>query len=387
MMAPSVDDHEFNDDLLLHESDRRLAARKYPSIFHVLDDRELRKLFIEYDVPANRAKRKGLRAGFWAIGFGFGALAAAAAEILFIHSASDIHPAGGWAERAEAGVTVVSFVFGVLSFSIGSVGVLFATRKRDWLYRRLMGESVRQFHFQTLAFRLPEILTSLKDDRARAKLLSDRIDRLESFKARMVGKLDAVFTPAIDEDENSEPWRQDGMKTNGPSLSGEIKDLEPLFDAYRELRILHQLGYANCKLQDDHRIFSSMPRTQLANLSQVGFTLIIVLLILHFCVFLSALPPLPDSIRVVFHHPFFIVVIIWVALAALATRAIEQGLQPEREIERYRQYRFAVRAILEGYDEAPSQAAKAQIMREMERLVFDEMRNFLIANERSRFVM
>jgi hypothetical protein len=30
----------------------------------------------------------------------------------------------------------------------------------------------------------------------------------------------------------------------------------------------------------------------------------------------------------------------------------------------------------------PSQAAKAQIMREMERLVFDEMRNFLIANER-----
>jgi Domain of unknown function (DUF4365) len=68
-------------------------------------------------------------------------------------------------------------------------------------------------------------------------------------------------------------------------------------------------------------------------------------------------------------------------------RAIEQGLQPEREIERYQQYRSAVRAILERYDEAPSQAAKIEIMREMERLSFDEMRNFLITNERSRFVM
>ena len=198
MMAPSVDEHKFNDDLLLHESDRELAARKFPSIVHVLDHPELRKLFIEYDAPANRAKRNGLRAGFWAIGLGFAALAAAAAEILFIHSSGDE------AERARAGVAVVSGLFGlfgVLSFSIGSVGVLFASRKRDWLYRRLMGESIRQFHFQTLAFRLPEILASLKYDDARSAFQAERNLWLESFKARMVGKLDAVFAAAIDEDE------------------------------------------------------------------------------------------------------------------------------------------------------------------------------------------
>ena len=45
------------------------------------------------------------------------------------------------------------------------------------------------------------------------------------------------------------------MKTNGPATFGESKDIDPIFDAYRELRILHQLGYANYKLQDDHRIF------------------------------------------------------------------------------------------------------------------------------------
>jgi hypothetical protein len=69
------------------------------------------------------------------------------------------------------------------------------------------------------------------------------------------------------------------------------------------------------------------------------------------------------------------------------TRAVEQGLQPEREIERYQQYRSGVRAILERYDHAVSQNAKIEIMREMERLAFEEMRNFLITNERSRFVM
>ncbi len=56
MLAPS-DDHKFNDDLLLHEEDRKLASIKYPTIFHVLDHPQLRQLFSKYDVPANRAKR------------------------------------------------------------------------------------------------------------------------------------------------------------------------------------------------------------------------------------------------------------------------------------------------------------------------------------------
>jgi hypothetical protein len=120
-------------------------------------------------------------------------------------------------------------------------------------------------------------------------------------------------------------------------------------------------------------------------LSQIGFAWIILLLVMHLGVLGGAL--LPTSIFAFFHSSIAIVIIIWLALAALATRAIEQGLQPEREIERYQQYRSAVRTILERYDEASNQRSKVAIMREMERLAFDEMRNFLITNERSRFVM
>ena len=56
-------------------------------------------------------------------------------------------------------------------------------------------------------------------------------------------------------------------------------------------------------------------------------------------------------------------------------------------MERYQQYRAALRAVQERFDAAPSQAEKLAVMREMERISFDEMRNFLITNDRSRFVM
>jgi hypothetical protein len=47
---------------------------------------------------------------------------------------------------------------------------------------------------------------------------------------------------------------------------------------------------------------------------------------MNFGVLLGAFCPGP--IQAVFHPPYFIVAIIWVALAALATHAIEQGSNP-----------------------------------------------------------
>jgi hypothetical protein len=370
-MVLSRDDHKFNDDLLLPEQDRQLAAIKYPSIVHVLDHHELRQLFSKYDTSGNRAKHLGLVAGIWAIGLGFGALGIAATELLFAKPTN-----------YSVALAVISGLFGVLSFLIGSVGVLFAGRKRNWLRCRLMGERIRQFHFQMMASRLSEIFASLRDDATKALFLSKRDVWFESFKAHLVGKLDSTLTAILHEEDPVDPWLHDRVELAGIP---ESKDLNPIFDAYRELRILHQLDYANYKLQDDHRVISAMPRRQLAVISQIVVALIILLVVMDVGVLVGTF--LPSSILAGFHSREAIVVIIWLAFAALAIRALEQGLQPEREIERYQQYRSSVRAILERYDKAPSQSVKIEIMREMERLSFDEMRNFLITNERSSFVL
>jgi hypothetical protein len=385
-MTVAPDDRKFNDDLLLHEADRELAARKYSTIYHVLDNAELRELFSEYDEPANLAKRRGLRAGMWAIALGFSALALAALEIWLGFPTSGqtagVEEGQHWATLVLA---VVSATSGIASVLIGSAGILLARRKREWLYQRLMGERIRQFHFQTFVFRLPQILKSLGGEADKSAFVSERRLWLDSFKKRFVGKLDSAFAAAIEEDEATDQWLHEDVKADGAGDPADAAALKPLFEAYRELRILHQIDYANYKLKDDHKLISSVPRSQLAVLSQLNLIWIIFLCVMHVGIVLGALRP--HSVWAAFHSPEIIVAIIWLALAALATRAVEQGLQPEREIERYQQYRSGVRAILERYDAAPTQAAKVRIMREMEQLAFDEMRNFLITNERSRFVM
>ena len=337
MRVTPSDDHKFNDDLLLHEEDRKLASIKYPTIFHVLDHPELRQLFSKYDTPANRAKRVGLIAGFWAIGFGFGALGIAALELNFAH-------------HAGVALAVISGLCGILSFLIGSAGVLFAARKRNWLCARLMGERIRQFHFQMLVSHLPEILASLRNSADKAAFLSERNVWFESFKARLIGKLNSTLAAILHEEKSIDPWLHDSA--GAAAEIQESKDLNPIFDAYRELRIVHQLDYVNFKLQDDYRIFSAMPRRQLAVISAIVFALITLLVVMHVGILAGAL--FPSSMLAFFHSPEAIVVIIWLALVALAARAVEQGLQPEREIERYQQYRSGVRAILERYDNAVS---------------------------------
>jgi hypothetical protein len=381
-MAPAISDHEFNDDLLLAEPDRKLAACLYPTILHVLDHPELRQLFSEYDELANRSKRKGRAAGFWVIAFGFSALAIAALEYPLTHATGD-HFSDSTIATVRLILAALSAVCGIASVLIGSVGVLYARRKRDWLHLRLMGESIRQFHFQTLVFRLPEILASLKDDNAKSAFVLDRKLWFKALKSRFEGKLDAVFGAITNEQNGIDPWLHEGLMKH-PKLR-ETRDLAPLFDAYRKLRILHQLGYADYKLQPDHRIFSPVPRRQAEVISQISSLSIILLCAISVCLLLGVI--FPTSVWAAFDSETINVVVIWIALAALATRAIEQGLQPEREAERYQQYRSGVRAILEQFDAAASQDDKIRIMRDMERLAFDEMRNFLITNERARFVM
>src|SRR5262245_55429225 len=264
LKVTTSDQHKFNDDLLSLEEDRKLASINYPTICHVLDHPELRAVFSKYDTAANRAKRIGLIAGFWAIGFGFCALGIAALELIVVH------PAG-----YSIALAVISGLCGVLCFLIGSVGVLFAGRKRNWLRCRLMGERIRQFHFQMLVSRLPEIRASLRNDAAKASFLSRRNVWFADFKAHLIGKLDSTLAEILHEESSIDPWLHDSAPRAKRARMQVSKDLNPIFDAYRELRIVHQLNYANYKLQDDYRIISAMPRRQLAVISGTVFALIV----------------------------------------------------------------------------------------------------------------
>lgn len=72
---------------------------------------------------------------------------------------------------------------------------------------------------------------------------------------------------------------------------------------------------------------------------------------------------------------------------ALALRTLEEGLQPHREVERYRQYGSALRIIRDRFKRADNAKEKMQALKELEGLSYWEMVSFLKSGEEAKFVM
>jgi hypothetical protein len=261
-----------------------------------------------------------------------------------------------------------------------------------------MGERIRQFHFQSFIALLPEIVASLDGDKAngKAKFETARRKLFLQFKNEFDRNLDGQVTSLIGPYGEADWWLHESEREFSPA--NYQRELEPLFIAYHHLRIKHQLRYANFKLQTDHKIFSAMPMRQAEILENVSKAGIAWLLLIHVSVLVIVLStfgvlvlggPLVSAIghAASLISIVFSVAIIVIAVVALSARAFQQGLQPEREIERYQQYRSALQSILEQFDEADTPSQKIRVMRQMERVAFDEMRNFVRTHDRSSFAM
>jgi hypothetical protein len=388
----ALDEHIFNDDLLTNADDHKAARELYPTIEHVLYHKELIDYFQKYNDRADIAKKTSRTWGKWAIALGAAAIALAAIEIIV-----EIAAASPWPLLVGA----VAATCGVLSVAIGAFGVLFGSRKREWLHNRFMGERVRQFHFQSFVALLPEIVASLdrhgeKAATAKTEFESGRRILFLQFKNEFERHLDGQFASVIGPYGEAEWWLHKSERTF--ASANYQQELEPLFTAYRDLRIKHQLGYANFKLQSDHKIFSAMPVRQaevLENISKAGIAWLLLIHVSVLAIVLSTFAVLVLGMPLVsaigdaasLISIVFSVAIIVIAVVALSARAFQQGLQPEREIERYQQYRSAVQSILEQFDEADTPNQKVRVMRQMERVAFDEMRNFVRTHDRSSFAM
>jgi hypothetical protein len=367
LTTPSTSDgsHRFNTDLLINPGELESARLAFPRIVHILDHPALRQAFIRFDRPSNAAKKKGRIAGLLAIALGMVSLAIAAA-------APDIRALGLFAALC-----------GVASIVIGLGGALYAGAKRRWLCNRLMTERLRQFHFQAFVCRWREIGASLAAPDKQRDYSEQRETWFNRLIAPFPGQLDSELTDLLDDDTAERCWLHPSPRLPGPDE--DTSSLKELFVAYRELRILHQLHYANYKLREEQDMFSWSPRLQDAIFSNTILICILAIFVLHLCIAFSIavgarIGWLESGINV---H----IVVIWIAILALGFRALQEGLQPEREIERYRHYRASLRAVRDRFDKAVSAAEIFEIMLEMERLSFDEMRNFLRSNNEARFLL
>jgi hypothetical protein len=375
---------KFNDDLLLTETDRELAKRRFPELFHVLDFPELREVFLSYDVPSNRAKKHRRRAGFIAILLGVLALLGTSAapwykvrETQQVQLAQQVHDA-----RWPSVLAGSSALLGLGSLLIGIIGSLSGEQKYKWLCNRLMTERLRQFHFQLLVRRIPEILASMVNQPGQEEFRELRRSWLAGYRMAYEGHLPARLRVILDDDEEDDFLLHHGLE-HWQGADRPDANLDRIFSAYRLLRFEHQLQYTNYKLGKEGSSFSSSSVRQLEVLRDLSLVGIVIVFVAHLGLALSLALGWAGSGA----SNYIDLGIIWIVIAILTIRTLEEGLQPAREVERYTRYRSSLMSLLNRFDKARSAKEKMRIMYEAERASYEELRGFLKINYEAKYVL
>lgn len=357
-----VIDMRFNHDLLVDIEDQGLVEKLFLPIKFALFDPDLAAAFEIHEKAASRAKHQSRRAGAFAVALAVVALFGASFELVYRYTVPEL---------VTKVINYASAGAGILSVAIALGGLLFAGAKRGWLANRMVAERLRQFHFQSVVQNLGLIAQATQDDAARETFLSRRSIEFARFHARYARHADAELAELTADEGSAEVWAFPADPT--PLAPGPA--LESLFAAYRELRFVPQLQYVNFVLRKEAGLFSLATQKLASALSVVALSSVLAIFVLH----MAYLAGLDGKLA----H----VAVLWLAIAALAMRTLEEGLQPGREIERCRHYRSALKALIEHYDAAHDPGEKQRVMREMEKLSFDEMVTFLRAGVEAKFVM
>jgi hypothetical protein len=258
---------------------------------------------------------------------------------------------------------------------------MFSRSKKEWLYRRLMTERLRQFHFQIFPCRLALIAESFTGPQGKQTYFTERRKWLAAFELRFRNRVSSEFAGLLQSEEFSGVWLHPTPTLPSENILASLP--EEFFVAYRELRIRHQLQFAATKLKaSEGLLFGWDLRTQQQVLSHGGLIATLALTLTEFLVLVALVfhvNTFPDALAHIFA--------VWCAIVALALRTLDEGLRPRQELERYQRYRVAAEDILARYDADDGRASKIDIMVEMERLSFQEMCDFLRSNDDARFVM
>jgi hypothetical protein len=360
----------FNDDVLLHAEDRKRALAAYPGLEHLLDFPELRAEFGVADDTALRAKRRARRSGYLAVVLTTLGLLGASVSPLF-HGSS-------WA----ADLSLVSAGCGLFGAAIAVFGLLHGRAKHGWITQRLFTERLRQFHFQAWMADLDAVADSLSTPAARQQFVGERGRRLAILVQRLKGHADAELERVIDESDTGEPWIDQVPRR--PTAQA-LQALPPaFFQAYLDLRLLHQLNYAVHMLRPPHSPLAANLRARHRLLTLLGTVCVLGLFVLDMTVAV-AMGTGAHLAEAPLHA-----LAVSLAVIALAARAVEEGTQTKVEISRYQGYRNTIQNLVGRYMAAIAAQRRdvlVDVMVEMERLSFLEMKSFLVSHAEARFVM
>jgi len=360
--------HAFNTDLLLNERDQKVAREDYPGISFALEDPALQQAFASFDRRANRSKIRSRRFGALAVALATLALLIASAVPLFIElSAAQA--------RFLAGAGGAMLAASVL---VGAFGLIQRGRKKRWLADRLATERIRQFHFQHYIANANAILAGAKRPDAAAAYRAQRTEAFARFSRDFFDHIDEALHVIVHEEDCG-----DGVLFHGAEEAvADDPHLDQYFTAYGRLRFDMQINYCNHVLRESRGLRRRSAKRQAKTFQMAGLFGLAAVLTLYAAALAGAFAG-SGALAL----DLLAVLGASAAILTLASRTIEEGLQPKREIERMRQYRIQLRRANARFREAETAAAKIAAMRDLERLTYEEMVLFLKSSYESQFVM
>lgn len=350
-----------NDDILLTKPARATLGARHLRSLRVLDWPELRAQFSRHDAPANQHASRSR-------GLGLGSVASATAGLIVAGFA----PLAG-SSAPLIGATAASLCLaGIVS---GAVHWLDRSAKARWLGNRFWTERMRALYFQTLINNLGLVAAAMRDDAALGEWKAARTRALaalptpDDLTAR-IGKL----TGNTGDDET---WvLADWVRTPPPPEPSE--ELDIVFTLLRTQRFDSQIAYIDRKLGDSFRT----PRRRSRVVQLGGQILPTVAIVAALCIGIMLLAGRePDGLMV----RLALAVASGAVAAALALRMVNDDLKLSEDANRYAWYGASVQAARTRFD-AGDPGEKLAALREMEIVAYHDLREFIAAHWRGRYV-
>ncbi|HVY90244.1 MAG TPA: hypothetical protein VG942_15335 [Hyphomonadaceae bacterium] len=347
-------------------------ARK-PAVRFAFEFPQLLDLFVPADEAAARERRSSRILGVFAVFIVAAALMLASLGPLISEQADD--PASLSSPHTWLGLGAAAL--GIFGTVLGLLGSRRGASRRKWLQARLKTETLRLFHFHYIAARLPEIVAINGDEHRKQHYIEARLLALERLKVKVLADPEAELERIIARKEETSFQSIAGFEeAHGDAVPPVAEDV---FAAWQVLRLNWQATYCAAKLEHRRPDGGMTPKGMEEMFERLAWFFVGAIILIHVAHFFNALADLRITALEV--------AVIWVALAALAARALEDGFQPMREVERYEQYRANVRVAEERFEAAKSFPAKVEALRAFERTSLEEMRVFLRTHARARFLL
>jgi len=366
-----------NDDILFTQVGRDYVERNSPELFRVLDWPELREEFEKHDIPALQSKSANVKTGSLALIFSFLGLGISVLSTVNL--------------KVETEVRSIAELFLLIGIFFGLWHLWRSRHKKVWLGHRFWTERLRQFYFQFIINNFDLALEATTDNNSKERYLSLRQTDLEELlinKPRTALLLEETISDVAE----TSPWinkKWDKSK----SISSKHKNVAPLLEVLGRQRIGIQKEYTTRKIQSGFKSPTKRATifNQVINFSTIGMIVLSAIAgILMFTTveipWLSGFykPEKPWKISAAPIRGFFIGAGLLGVIIAMI-KSVDEALTISVSAERYKWYLASVNDLDNRFTLTESPNEKIRILRELERLSYQEMRRFLDVNMNAKF--